>query len=94
MDALGIEMFTSGEFEQGTQHVAAGVGCAGLTRNAKSVSTTCDLNVQTSFDLSQVFVELPAKIGKAVVVGGLENDVPADLYGVQNRFRLPRHRKR
>jgi hypothetical protein len=37
-----------------------------------------------------VFVELPAQVREAVIVGGLENDVPADLNGVQSWVAMSR----
>jgi hypothetical protein len=36
-----------------------------------------------------MFIKLAAKIGKAVVIGGLENDVSRNLYSTQNVFPEP-----
>ena len=73
--ALRIEAFLRRKFEQCFDDVAASLGCTRRTRDAKPIATTGDLDIQSSLDLSQVFVKLTAKIGQAVIIGGLENDV-------------------
>ena len=85
MHALRVEVLATRQLEQGAQHVAAGVGRTGLARDAKSIAAPRDFHVESALDLSEVFVELTAQVGEAVVVGGLENYVPADLDSVQNR---------
>ena len=90
MHALGIKALRGGKRKQRLQDVAAGTCCAGISGYSESIAATGDVDVEPALDLSKVFVELPAQVGEAVIVGGLENDVPADLYGVQNEIRLPR----
>ena len=56
---------------------------AGMTGDAEAISTAGNFYVEAAFDLSQMLVELSAKIGKAVVVGRFEDDVLGCFYGTQ-----------
>ena len=59
------------------------MGSARFSGYPKVISAAGDFDVQAIFDLPQVFIELTAKIGEAVIVGGLENDVPRYLNCIQ-----------
>ena len=85
MHAFGIESFVVRQCKQPGKHVAADLGGPGLSRNSEAVAAARDLDVEAAFDLPQVFIKLTAQIGEAVVVGGLENNVPRNLDSTQNR---------
>ncbi len=61
---------------------------SGLPRNTKAIATTGDFDVQAAFDLPQVFIELAAQVGQAVIVGGLEDYVPRYLDSVQSTSKI------
>ncbi len=61
---------------------------SGLSRNTKAIATTGDFDVQAAFDLPQVFIELAAQVGQAVIVGGLEDYVPRNLDSVQSTSKI------
>lgn len=83
MYTLGIEMFPLRQLEQRLEHAATGLGGTGLPGYTKAIAPAGDLDAQALLDLLEVFVKLTAEVGKAVIVGGLEDYVPADLDGVQ-----------
>ena len=83
MHPLGIKPFAAGHFEQRSDNVAAYLRRARVAGYAEAISAACDFYVEAAFDLSQVLIELSAKIGETVVVGGFQDDVPGYLYGVQ-----------
>jgi hypothetical protein len=57
-----------------------------LSGNPEAITATRDFNVEAAFDLPQVFIKLTAEIGKAVVIGGLENYIPRNLDSIQNLY--------
>ena len=83
MHALRIERLATGKLEKGTNNLATNLGSTGISGYPEPVSTTGNLNVEATFDLSQVFVELPAEIGETIVIGRFQDDVLRYLYGVQ-----------
>ncbi|GMR17549.1 MAG: hypothetical protein BMS9Abin32_679 [Gammaproteobacteria bacterium] len=83
MHTLRIEPFAAGQLEQGLQQVAANPCSARVTGYAKAISAAGDLYIEAAFDLSQVLIELSAKIGETAVIGGFQDDVPGYWYGVQ-----------
>jgi hypothetical protein len=83
MYAFRIETLAPGDFIERAQSIAGDIGSARYPGYAKAVATTGDVDVQAALYLPQVFVELPAEVGETVVIGWLENDVPADLNRVQ-----------
>ena len=89
-----LENMTMSYFDNTTiaelrQHIAADLGDAGLSRNPEAIAAAGNLDIEAAFDLPQVFIKLTAKIGKAVVVGGLENNVSRSLDSTQNVFLEP-----
>ena len=86
MYPLRIEVFAIRHRKQLRQYVATHFGSTGLPGNPEAVTTTGNFNVQAVFDLPQVFIKLTAKIGKAVVIGRLENYVPRNLDSIQNLY--------
>jgi len=83
MHSFGIKSFTAGHFEQRANDMAANFGSAGHAGDPKMISAACNFYVEAAFDLSQVLVELSAKIGETAVVSGLQDEFLGYLYGVQ-----------
>lgn len=94
MYALCIKPFVISHFEQLVQDITADLRSAGMTCNTEDVTAAGDFNVEAAFDLPQVFIKLTAKVGKAIVIGGLEDNVPRNLDGAQNLYLEPLRRKR
>ena len=86
MYPLRIEVFAIRHRKQLRQYVAPYFGRAGLPRDSETVTATGNFNVEAIFDLPQVFIKLTAKIGKAVVIGRLENYIPRNLDSIQNLY--------
>ena len=76
-------MLTIGHAKQGFDQFAASLGSTRITGYAESISAAGNFYFEAAFDLPQVLIELSAEIGETVVVGGLQDDVPGYLYGVQ-----------
>jgi len=83
MDSFRIKLFIRRHFEQRTHDIAANFGSTRQTGNPEMVSAACNFYMEAAFDLSQVFVELSAKIGETAVVSGLQNEFLGYLDGVQ-----------
>lgn len=83
MDPLRVKSLAIGHAKKGSNYVAPNPGSTGISGYAKKVSAAGDFYLQAAFDLSQMLIKLPAEIGETVVVGGLQDDVPGYLYGVQ-----------
>jgi len=81
-----IESFLIGHLKQLRQYVATDLGSARLPGNPETVTATGNFDIEAAFDLPQVFIKLTAEIGKAVVIGGLENQVPRNLDSIQNLY--------
>ncbi len=92
MNPLGIEPFPARHFEKRHQDIAAFFRSTGRPGHTKPVTAARNFDIEAALDLSQVFIELTAQVGEAVVVGGLEDDVPRNLDSVQSEARLPRCR--
>ncbi len=93
MHAFRIEPLLIGHLEQLCQDVAADLSRARMPRNPEAITATGDFDIEAAFDLPQVFIKLTAQIGKAVVIGGLEDYVPRYLDSTQNLFLKPLCRK-
>ena len=65
-------------------NIATDLRGARLPGDTKTIAATGNFNIEATFDLSQVFVELAAKIGQATIVGGLEDYVPRNLDSIQS----------
>ncbi len=87
--AFRIEALLPGHFEQRQQYVATDLRCARRSCDPESIASTRNLDIEAAFDLPQVFIKLTAQVGKAVIVGGLENHVSRNLHGAQNFSWLP-----
>ena len=83
MDAFGVESFTPGHLKQRMNDISANLRSTRIAGHPKVVSAASDFNVEAAFDLSQMLIELSAKIGQTVVVGGFQDEFPGYLYGVQ-----------
>lgn len=86
MHTFRVKTLTVRQLEQRLQHVATDLCCARLSRYAKAVAAAGNIHVEAAFDLPQVFIELAAQVGQALVVGGLEDYVPRNLHSIQDRF--------
>ena len=84
MHALGIEAFTVCHFEQGFEYVTSDLCSARRACHTKPVATTGYFDIEAALYLAQVFIELTAKVCKAAIVGGLEDNVPRNLDGIQS----------
>lgn len=84
MNALGIEALVVSHSKQGTQYVAADLRSTGLSRYAKMVAAAGDIDIEAALDLPKVLIKLTAKIGQAVIVGGLQDYVPRNLDSIQS----------
>ena len=61
--------------------------------NPETVTATDNFDIEAVFDLPQMFIKLTAKIGKAVVIGRLEDYVPRNLDSIQNLYLYPLRRE-
>jgi hypothetical protein len=84
MHALGIEAFTVSHLKQGQQNIAANLCRAGLPGHSKVVTATGDFDIEAAFNLPQMFIKLTAEVSQAVVIGGLEDNVPRNLDSIQS----------
>ena len=83
MHAFPIETFLAREFEQRLDNIGAELDCTRVSGDSKMTAATRDLDAEPVFDLSQVFVELAAKIGQAFIVGRFQDDVPGNVNSTQ-----------
>jgi hypothetical protein len=83
MHALGIQTLTICQAKQGLNDVFSNLRSARIPGDAKLVSAAGDIYIEAAFDLAYVLVELSAKIGKTVVIGGFQDQVLGYCYGVQ-----------
>lgn len=86
MYALGIQSFVIGHCKQRQQDIAAHLSGTRFSCNSEAIAATRDVDLQTPFNLSQVFIKLTAKIGKAAIISRFEDDVPRDPGNVQCRW--------
>jgi hypothetical protein len=78
-----------GHLEQFGKDITTDFGRAGSAGNPETITATGNFDVKAAFDLPQVFIKLTAEVSKAVVVGGLENDISRNLDSTQNLFLKP-----
>ncbi len=83
MDPFRVNPFITGEFEQRANDITADFGSIRNTGDPEVISAAGYFYIKSAFDLSQVLIELSAKIGETSVVGGFQDDFPGYLYGVQ-----------
>lgn len=83
MDSFGIQLFICRYLEELVHDIAAGLRSTGQTGDPEMISAAGYFYLEAAFDLSQVFVELSAKIGETAVVSGLQDEFPGYLDGVQ-----------
>jgi len=82
--AFGIDSLVVCHSKQGTQYVAADSRSTGLSRYAKMVTATGDIYIEAALDLPKMLIKLAAKVGQAVIVGGLKDYVPRNLDSIQS----------
>ena len=73
MYTLPIQAFAAGHTKQGFNDRTANPGSGRFSGNPKAIATTGDFNIEAAFDLTQMFVKLAAEIGKAAIIGGLQD---------------------
>ena len=86
MYTLRVQSFLVCHLEKPGQYVAAHLGRTRLPGNPEEVTATRDFNIEAAFDLPQVFIKLAAKVGKAAVIGWLENYIPRYLDSIQDLY--------
>jgi hypothetical protein len=89
MHAFCVDTFLASHFEQRQQHLTANLGGAGASCDTEAISVAGNFDIQAALDLSQVLVKLATKIGKAVVIGGLEYDISRNLDSIQYLYLKP-----
>ena len=75
MDPLGIDHLTFGSAVEILQHLLPCLYRMSLADQPKLVGAVIDLDTQTSFDMTQVFIQLPADVGQLFVVQGFQEQV-------------------
>ncbi len=83
MHTLGIQALTIRQAKQRLNDVFSDLRSARIPGDAKLVSAASYFYIEAAFDLAYVLVELSAEIGKTVVIGGFQDQVPGNCYGVQ-----------
>ncbi len=83
MHVLAVQPFTVRQFEKGSNDVRANLGGTRFAGNPEAISSAGYVDLEAAFYLPQVLIELAAKIGQSVVIGGFQDDVLRYLYGVQ-----------
>ena len=83
MHALAIEALAGGKIEQGLEHLGALLDSTRVAGKAKMITAARNINAEPIFDLTQMFVELAAEIGQALIVGGFENYISGIRYSAQ-----------
>jgi hypothetical protein len=86
MYAFLINPLRACQFKQGQQHVAGRLSSARSACYSKVISATRDLHTEALFYLPQMFIKLTTEIGKAVIIGGLEQYVSRYLNSVQKGY--------
>lgn len=76
MNAFRVEMLTARQLKKCFEDITAEFCGARPARHSEMIATTGNFHVQSILDLSKVLIELAAEIGKTLIVGGFENDVP------------------
>ena len=76
MYALWIQPLTIRQAKQGLNDVFSELRGARNAGDAKLVSAAGDFYIEAAFDLAYVLIELSAEIGKTVVIGGFQDQVP------------------
>jgi hypothetical protein len=70
--ALGSHRFERGHPEERAQRLLGAVRARAA--DAEVVAAAADLNIETHFEQAQIFIERPAQVRQARVVGGLEQE--------------------
>jgi hypothetical protein len=83
MDSFRVKPFIRRHFKKRAHNIAARFGSVRQTGNPEVISAAGDFYMEAAFDLSQVFVELSAKIGETAVISGLQDEFLGYLDGVQ-----------
>jgi hypothetical protein len=76
MNAFRVEMLTARQLKKRFEDITAEFCSARPARHSEMIATTGNFHVQSILDLSNVLIKLAAEIGKTLIVGGFENDVP------------------
>jgi hypothetical protein len=93
MYTFRVQPLTVGHFEQRQQYVAPDLGRSGAAGNPEAISTAGNFDIEAAFDLPQVFIELATQVRQAVVISGLEDNVPKNPDSIQNLYLKPLGRK-
>ena len=84
MYAFRVEPLGIRHSKKGPQDIAADFRSARPPRDAEPIAAARNFYIEAAFYLAQVFVKLTAQVCQAVIVGGLEDNVPRNLQSVQD----------
>ena len=54
------------------QHVTSFAGRLGIARDTKMITPIVNLDIESTFYLAQVLIELAAQVGQPLVIGGFQ----------------------
>lgn len=78
MNMFGFEPLAAGQFKQLTQYALTGLCRCSIPNDSEMVSAVRDFDVESSFDVPQMLIELTAEVGEPGVVLRLKNQISAD----------------
>ena len=86
MYSLRVKPLAVGHLEQRQQHVTPDLGRCRAAGNPEAISTAGDFDIKAAFDLPQMFIKLATQVRKAVVISGLEDNVPNNPDSIQDLY--------
>lgn len=86
MHTLRVEPFVVSHRKQLAQYVAANLCRTRKSGNPETITPTGDFDIKAALNLPQVFIKLAAEVGKAAIIGWLEDEVPRNLDSIQNLY--------
>jgi hypothetical protein len=86
---LRVEALVHRHFEKGSKHITTGFCGTRFSGHLKTIATAGDFNIEATFDLAEVLVELAAEVGQTTVVDGFQDNVLRYKAGVQGLRKTP-----
>ena len=71
----------------------ADLGSTWMAGYPETISTAGNFDIQAAFDLPQVFIKLATQVRQAVVISGLEDNIPKNPDSIQNLYLKPLRRE-
>ena len=93
MYSLRVQPLPVGHLEQRQQYVTSDLSRSGTAGNPEAISAAGDFDIKAAFDLPQVFIKLAAQIRQAVIISGLEDNVPKNPDSIQSLYLEPLSKK-